>query len=318
MEEQEKMLGQPEAKLELPAGKRHIPTSVGIAIIVLVAVFLFGGVFAYQYFFVKPQVVVQPVDQLVGWKTYTNTQYGIEFNYPKNYFIVSEGLQPKRSDNKFQHKIYNISFGWDGQLEMSPYFGVDVYDSISNNSWVADMEYSQGLGGFDSSGKYIGNTVVSKNPDVYKFNFSFGDYGGGSSFYGIVGDKYSIYFGPFFGDDTTTGDISKSILSTFKFTTPASQTTLQLWPDVNSFDLVNKTFQAKGIGKDTQTTKSIKVYTNSSAMFSSKDMQTAMNNFQDMYAMMKNWVGPEWWFNVKGILQSDGSLMASEISIAGQ
>lgn len=50
MEDQEKMLNQPEAKLELPAGRKGIPTFVGIAIIVVVAVLLFGGVFAYQYF----------------------------------------------------------------------------------------------------------------------------------------------------------------------------------------------------------------------------------------------------------------------------
>ncbi|MCX6720913.1 MAG: hypothetical protein NTW11_03870 [Candidatus Staskawiczbacteria bacterium] len=91
MEEQEKMLGQPDAKLELPAGKRHIPTFVGIAIIVLVALVLFGGVFAYQYFATKNNSIAGPaLSEVEGWKTYTNTQYGFEFKYPDN-MITGEG-----------------------------------------------------------------------------------------------------------------------------------------------------------------------------------------------------------------------------------
>ena len=81
---------------------------IGIIIIVAVAVVLFGGVFAWQYFFVKPvatsssaqqilnkpfPLAGEPTDQTAGpapngvegWKTYTNTQYGFEFKYPSTF-----------------------------------------------------------------------------------------------------------------------------------------------------------------------------------------------------------------------------------------
>jgi hypothetical protein len=47
-------------------------------------------------------------------------------------------------------------------------------------------------------------------------------------------------------------------------------------------------------------------------------MSTSIDDFSGMYSMMKNWVGPQWWFTVRGTYQNDGSLLASEISIAGQ
>lgn len=90
-----------------------------------------------------------------------------------------------------------------------------------------------------------------------------------------------------------------------------------IWPNADTFDLVNKTFQAKGV-RDSASIKNIKVYTNSSTKIFSQDMVNSLNNFQDIYLAIKNWVGPEWWFTVKGTMQGDGSLLASEIFIQGQ
>ena len=92
---------------------------------------------------------------------------------------------------------------------------------------------------------------------------------------------------------------------------------LSLWPNVNSFDLTNKTFEAKGV-RDSASIKDIKVYTNNSTKISSQNMSTSIYDFQGLYSMVKNWVGPEWWFTTKGVMQKDGSIVASEISIAGQ
>lgn len=72
------------------------------------------------------------------------------------------------------------------------------------------------------------------------------------------------------------------------------------------------------MGGSAKSVKNIKVYINSSTKFSSKDIATSMNSFQDMYTIMKDWVGFEWWFTVKGIYQEDGSFLANDISIAGQ
>jgi len=66
--------------------QKGVSTLVGIIIIVVVAVVLFGGVFAYQYFTAQTQPVVQNQqvqnNQTAGWKTYTNTQYGFDVKYP--------------------------------------------------------------------------------------------------------------------------------------------------------------------------------------------------------------------------------------------
>jgi hypothetical protein len=64
--------------------QKGISTLTGIIIIVVVAVVLFGGVFAYQYFATKSKPkVVQTQTQTAGWKTYTNTQYGFKFSVPE-------------------------------------------------------------------------------------------------------------------------------------------------------------------------------------------------------------------------------------------
>jgi len=56
-----------------------ISTLTGIIIIIVAIAILFGGVFAYQYFLAK-----KLTDQIAGWKTYTNSQYGFEIKYPSN------------------------------------------------------------------------------------------------------------------------------------------------------------------------------------------------------------------------------------------
>ena len=101
---------------------RGVTTIAGITIFVVVAVFAFGGVFAYEYY-LKSQIpnpndqqnlndqnqtactmeakvcpdgssvgrtgpnceFTECPDQTAGWKTYTNSEYGFEFKYPRDY-----------------------------------------------------------------------------------------------------------------------------------------------------------------------------------------------------------------------------------------
>jgi hypothetical protein len=92
---------------------------------------------------------------------------------------------------------------------------------------------------------------------------------------------------------------------------------LRVWPDVNSFNMSNKSFEAKGVYQNVNI-KKIKINTNNLTKISSQDTSTSISDFQGMYSMMKNWIGPEWWFTAKGNMQNDGSLIASEIFIRGQ
>jgi hypothetical protein len=121
-------------------------TLIGIIIIVAVAVVIFGGVFAYQYFAVKNNNQLQVLNEnqnitdktkidetanlapseVEGWKTYTNTEYGFEFKYPNEYYgekniIVKENkfyvggisgqfveLFNKKVDETLEEAIYRI------------------------------------------------------------------------------------------------------------------------------------------------------------------------------------------------------------------
>lgn len=91
------------------------------------------------------------------------------------------------------------------------------------------------------------------------------------------------------------------------------------WPNVNSFDLDAKTFSAKGVGKDAsmgvvniKTNNSTKYYMLVRSIPNGAE-GVDYKDFEWVYSTMKNWVGPEWWFTIKGAAQADGSVMASEI-----
>ena len=67
-------------------------------IIAIVAVLAVGG--GYWYYSLstsfnhslKPNNLATSTDQTAGWKTYTNTQYGFEFKYPKDWIIEADDI----------------------------------------------------------------------------------------------------------------------------------------------------------------------------------------------------------------------------------
>lgn len=71
--------------------KKQTSTLVGIIIIIVATVIIFGGVFCYQYFLISIQPVVQ-TDQTAVWKTYewTKNLDKIFFEYPFNWIVEKE------------------------------------------------------------------------------------------------------------------------------------------------------------------------------------------------------------------------------------
>ena len=107
--------------------QKGISTIMGIIIIVAVAVILFGGVFAYQYFVTKSQTpnietTGPALSEVKGWKTYTNTQYGFSIQYPTDWQVSEKvpGVVPPKNgayfsifSNKrdsYDFSLYKITF----------------------------------------------------------------------------------------------------------------------------------------------------------------------------------------------------------------
>ncbi|OHA46951.1 MAG: hypothetical protein A2541_01655 [Candidatus Taylorbacteria bacterium RIFOXYD2_FULL_36_9] len=139
--------------------------------------------------------IVTPIDQTVGWKTYTNTQYGFEIKYPKD-FTVSEQLTGNGS---------NVVIGFSNQSNVSMEISADspAVASASNESNLVSIN---GFTFTHSGGLYPnGMNVYSEYYKIIKSN-----------------TKYSIHI----GQDLSFGDaLQKDVIATmtkitqsFKFT----------------------------------------------------------------------------------------------------
>jgi hypothetical protein len=230
-----------------PVGKprKTIPPFVGIVIIVVVAVLLFGGVFAWQYFSTKDKIgslncvpeneqygaprteadlccaglveqpseestsgtwgtCVKPQNSTLGWKTYTNTQYGFEVKYPNN---LAEG-----EVRVMQDSVFNVM--WDGPeagYENASGMRFSIYQNNGKtpNEWITPT-YSfvknvtvNGINGI------IAQAVMVMNNGFNAFVFQKGNY------------IYLIQISSdLSGASDNPIDLIEKIISTFKFTTP--------------------------------------------------------------------------------------------------
>jgi len=154
-----------------PTGKpkKTIPTFIGVAIIVVVAVLLFGGIFAWQYYFVKPiPQVFQPVGQVnstAGWETYTNAQYGFEFKYPSKVALenTEKGFSLTHSVPFYHADPCNLKDG--GYINKITDF--EVVGTVENGDVNEVLRAAKYYGvDFDSSGKPI--LKDNYNPKEFK------------------------------------------------------------------------------------------------------------------------------------------------------
>ncbi|MCX6718581.1 MAG: PsbP-related protein [Candidatus Staskawiczbacteria bacterium] len=160
--------------------QKGISTLTGIIIIIVVAVVLFGGVFAYQYFTAKSQQnskffgSSQKTNQTqtqttAGWKTYTNSQYGYEIKYPEDW--RKSGIEPPTWISPVEGTVYIsiVSYpkiGLGTIINGCPNIaGTDVSSEIAGKEKVGGLEFCKyteiqsGMGGakFQSFSYFITN-----------------------------------------------------------------------------------------------------------------------------------------------------------------
>ena len=133
----------------MPSQKK-ISTLVGIIIIIVVAVVIFGGVFAYQYFSTKFQLTVPPQQtpasittttpvQTAGWDTYTDSVANITFRYPAKLNSDYISLQQKPI-------VIITPLGGSSIVKVAPQGNATIYaDSCysANPTNPAEKNYSQ-------------------------------------------------------------------------------------------------------------------------------------------------------------------------------
>jgi hypothetical protein len=179
--------------------QKEISTSIGIIIIALATVILFGGVFAYQYLAVKEsQRVVKPDNQTTGfpmkiietsdWQTYTNTKYGYEIKYPTgwitdvnlaSYNNFGEGdvafCPPELQDPSAVNGLTGVKPGCNVRKtnggSINPEAPIVLFQYLVQSYLVKSSDCSSQTGNLrvDQTGKYCYKLVLAdqKYSDVY-------------------------------------------------------------------------------------------------------------------------------------------------------
>ncbi|MFA6190352.1 MAG: hypothetical protein WC711_02440 [Candidatus Staskawiczbacteria bacterium] len=190
----------------MPRQKKQIPSWLGFVIITIFIVIIFGGVFAWQYFFVKVPAVVeapQVQNETAGWKTYTDVQYGYEIKYPTDWKKIGEyssWASPIQENVSIDVVAYSNEAGGVITNGCPGLGGTGIYSTILGRKEINGLKFcryieiSPDMGG-------------EKDQSVNYFTFN-NDY------------RYLIRLSTMItdGDLSYESDIFDKMLSTFKFT----------------------------------------------------------------------------------------------------
>jgi len=146
--------------------QKKVSTLVGVIIIIVAAVVLFGGIFTYQYFSAKANNI-QTTDQTVGWKTYTNTQYGFEVQYPPNGFLTGDHYRFS-SDQDYYVVEIRIPSPQAFLIDISPKEKCLIYNiSSKSNTTVADFPAVKTVMTFGDSEEEYRKVYFENNKNCY-------------------------------------------------------------------------------------------------------------------------------------------------------
>lgn len=199
--------------------QKGISTLVGIIIIIAVAIIAFGGVFAYQYFAIKPQIDVQTQqpqaqiqdctwphypniqvventpDQTAGWKIYRNDRLGFSIKFPPKLIFDCDKTEVdlKIFDDDKSNVVYLAPAESRDDSSPEPF----QLKPVTPNSF--EILDKLGRSAFYKSAWQIVFGKVSNDPDLLKFfntNF-FGEQYASSTACVIVSKKESKQKGVF-------------------------------------------------------------------------------------------------------------------------
>ncbi len=264
--------------------------SFASTIIVLIIIFLIGGIFVLQYWWTPRGEVLEEVieseevieDETDGWKVYRNEGYGFEIKYPENWKVA-------RNIMSFEP---DLVFCPPDLIDSDPGLGCQLKIDATKPQYENGMIY------------LFVNTIRpehSKNPEYHHLGF------GGEKDYDLFSDGVNEV-------------IVNQMISTFRFIEKEGMEVTFDIQDIhlNSFDLENRTFQARNRADKT----TINVIVNDSAELYSKgtwmvDGEWYREDFsiKEFFSILKNeGGGPQMHFIIKnGVFSDENTIIADEI-----
>ena len=264
--------------------------------------------------------------EIAGWKTYKSEKWGFQIDYPDNWTM----------------KDYEQSWGgaeWNSPVSRPEqvFIEVGIFPAATFGNLV------NGCPTTSNTDKVIGKVMFSglefckvlnkggtdgnppKGAQVITYSIINGDSGYKIRLNILGGNQTTDFYLPE-SEFTYESNVISQMLSTFKFTTAAAKNagqvvSLTVWPDKNSFDLTNKTFEAKVLSMNSELVnqkKILKIKTKDLTKFYEKHSTAEggvifYQDFQWLYSTMNNWDGFTWFFVINGTIQNDGSVIADEI-----
>lgn len=285
-----------------------------LLIVVVLAAIVGGGILCLQKNMLQPgTITLSPQDETTNWKTYRDDDFGFEIKYPPNWEFgreIHSYFTPPNLGATIKFKPINKSYNTPhGEISYVPIDIVaynfsfpdpEILNSLKNESEKILINNIEFIKLKTTPGKPAQEFFVENPKNSYAFITNYVPV--------IIEVKAGITLGEKSGYQT----IFSHMLSTFRFIDIIS-----VWPEVESFDLINKTFEGKIWAKE----QKVKILTTDSTKFyrtSGPNWEKEYWAFPEFYSLLENWEGPGWPFTVVGVFKEEGTIIADEVYLVAQ
>lgn len=293
---------------------KGISTPIAITIIVIFVVILVGGVFAYKYWWPSEEEI-GPSEEEIGieeneWtEPVTSEASGVEWpGVITSIDMTSKIIKAIRMPGKSPKITVLFSDS------------TEVKDKLNNTLSLNDLKLGNVIsisGEYQMKGKFTDNWEVKVNKtDEIVFLGECVKEGGEIDItedlqccpeLTLIEQKYCAKCG-----DAICKPPENQENCPLDCTKVSEAVSISMFIDIESFDLDNKTFE----GQTRPENKRVKVLTTASTKFyrtAGLSWEKEYFTFSEFHSLLKNWSGPMWPFTVKGILEKEGVIRASEV-----